>query len=79
MIINVSARHGAIVGQRCGNSQWAIDCGLTRLSDVEGSDAGALAGEQAGVVSLATAQVQAQQPVHRREQREERGVFTRSR
>src|SRR5260370_35967721 len=44
-----------------------------RFGDVEGGDAGTPAGQQPGVVPLATAQVQAQQPVHRRARCEEGG------
>lgn len=44
-----------------------------QLGNIEGDDTRAPAGQQPGVVPLTTAQVQAQQPVHRRQQAEERG------
>jgi hypothetical protein len=44
-----------------------------RLGDVDSDDTGTPASQQPGVVALAAAQVQAGQPVNRREQREESG------
>jgi hypothetical protein len=54
-------------------------CCDEQLRDIEGSDTGAPARQQAGVVSLTAAQIKTQQPIHRRQQRENAGVFTKSR
>jgi hypothetical protein len=49
--------------------------GNERLGDIQGGHPGTLTGQQAGVVPLTAAQVEARQPVNRREQPEKcRGI-----